>query len=108
VIIPFKDRKLLDDIITQIFKQKAMGGLSQEEADCLLDLKKLMETDEAAKLFDVLRQAFLSPGECAQDEERRGLILATLRSADLRNPDDIKMVIEVVSQLTGTEETGAF
>lgn len=95
----FPERKLLDDVVTAVFKLKARGKLNEMETGQLLTLTRMAEIGENPKLFAGLRQALVKPGLCGEDSEVKALIIETLLSSDLHNTDDVNLLESMIIEL---------
>ncbi|MGE5380737.1 MAG: hypothetical protein ACM3NT_06670 [Methylocystaceae bacterium] len=95
----FTERKLLDDVVTAIFKLKARDRLNDAESAQLLVLTRMAESGEQPSLFNALRQALVKPGIGQEDTEIRALIVQTLLSSDLYNQEDVKLLENVINEL---------
>ncbi|MGE5454612.1 MAG: hypothetical protein ACM3O9_05375 [Methylocystaceae bacterium] len=95
----FAERKMLDDVVTAVFKLKARGKLNEYEAAQLLALNRMAETGEQLALFNALRQALIKPGFSDENAESRALIVQTLLSSDLHQPEDVELLKNMIEQL---------
>lgn len=95
----FAERKLLDDVVHIVFSLQARGRLSEAEAGQLLVLNRMAEVGENTTLFNLLREVFIKPGSCADNEELKSLVLQTVLSSDLHQGEDIKLLEEMITEI---------
>lgn len=99
----FPERKLMDDLITVIFKLKARGKLSSSEAEKLVLLARMAERGDSDELFSALYRAFIDPGRLGKEPELASLVVETIKSSDLESMDEKELVINMINELLGDE-----